>query len=47
MKDMYNERSFFRMIKTLMKSVREYKLYSVLAPLIIAGEVVRELLGLD
>ncbi|MBR2613007.1 MAG: ABC transporter ATP-binding protein, partial [Clostridia bacterium] len=30
------------MIKTLMKSIREYKLYSVLAPLIIAGEVVVE-----
>ena len=30
------------MIKTLIKSVREYKLYSVLAPLIIAGEVVVE-----
>ena len=42
MKDMYSERSIFRMIKTLMKSIREYKLYSVLAPLIIAGEVVVE-----
>ena len=30
------------MIKTLMKSIREYKLCSVLAPLIIAGEVVVE-----
>ena len=35
-------RGVFLMIKTLMKSIREYKTSSVLAPLIIAGEVVVE-----
>ena len=41
MKICNNERSFL-MLKTLMKSIREYKLGSILAPIIIAGEVVVE-----
>lgn len=35
-------RGVFKMLKTLMKSIREYKLSSILAPIIIAGEVVVE-----
>ena len=30
------------MIKTLLKSVREYKIYAILAPIFIAGEVIVE-----